>query len=179
MKGKHEGNYNPYLEQRDREFMKAYRNAVKELLKVKGSFSLYEALNIARNTETSRFFVSEQRVSEIIKSIDNYVKAVDKARNNPSCQEIPVDPMRSFIYQRRRMYTHLFIIYNKLKEQNPDIPHEELVVMTCATPAEEFYMTIESARAIHGRITKNMKDFGILSSRSRHRILRDLKKRNK
>lgn len=177
MKGKHEGNYNAYLEQRDREFMRAYRRATYELLKVKGSVSLNEALDIARNSKTTRFFVSEQRASEIIRSLDKYVKANIAMREGKEYEEIPKDPMKGFFYQRRRMYSHLYIVYNKLKDENPELSHEELIVMSCASPADEFYMTIDSARAIHGRITKNLKDFGIMSSRNPRRIERDLRKR--
>lgn len=176
MQGRHEGNYNTYLEQRDREFIKAYRKATEKLLKEKGSFTLIEALNMARNSPTTRYFVTEQRAEEVIRSLDKYY---DETRKQKKAKELSVhvNPLQTFNYEKQRMYSHLYIEYTRIRQLNPYVPFNEAVLMACSTPANEFYITLLSAKTIHGRIMTNMKKYGIMTSRNPHRIQRDLDKK--
>lgn len=154
MRGKHNGNRNPYTDQRDQELLRAYRRAKDTLLKSKGSFLRAEALDIARSSPCSRYFVSEQRASGIIRKLiafDNYIASLSGGNPLPK----PEDPLRDMLYMRRRMFSHLYIQYKKLRDENPDCNHEELVTMACASPAGEFYLTIDSTRAILNSVLVN------------------------
>ena len=154
MRGKHIGNRNPYTDQRDSELLRAYRRAKESLLKAKGSFLRAEALDIARSSPCSRYFVSEQRASSIIRKLlafDRYIASLQGDSPLPR----PEDPLRDMLYMRRRMFSHLYIQYKRLRDENPDCSHEELVTMACASPAEEFYLTIDSTRAILNSVLVN------------------------
>lgn len=157
MRGKHNGNRNPYTDQRDAELLRAYRRAKKTLLDQKGYVKRDEALDLARSSPCSRYFVSEQRASIVIKKLlafDKYIKSLEE--HNPI--EMPEDPLRNMLYMRRRMFSHLFMQYKRLRDTNPDCNHEELVTMACASPAGEFYLTIDSTRAILNFISVNAKN---------------------
>lgn len=149
MKGKHKGNRNSYTDQRDLELADAFCKAKEYLLCSKGYISLTDAINIARMTPCSRFFVSEERASFIIRAIISSEK-----KGTP-------DPLADMVYQRRRMFSHIYIIYKGVRNQFPQYSHEDAVAIACAHPANEFYLTIDSARVILGRITLNSKRNGI------------------
>ena len=175
MKGRHEGNYNLYIDDRDKEFLRAYRKATEELLKTNGRFRLHEALDKARSSATSRYFVSENRAYNVLRSIDLYYEELARCRQKG--ENPPPFPLSSFTYQRQRMYFHMYNDFNQLRKDNPGIPVMTLVVMTCALPAREFYMNLNSASSILGRIHANMKKFGIMTSREPRKTLRDMNRR--
>ena len=157
MRGKHCGNRNPYTDQRDAELLRAYRRAKQSLLHEKGAIQRNEALELARNSRCSRYFVSEQRASIVIRKLlafDGYIKALAQGVSTQPVE----DPLRDMLYMRRRMFSHLYMQYKKLKAENPDCNHEELVTMACASPAEEFYLTIDSTRAILNMISVNARN---------------------
>ena len=154
MRGKHSGNRNPYTDMRDRELLRAYRRAKQQLLQSKGFFLRAEALDMARSSPCSRYFVSEQRASGVIRKLlafDQYLASLAAGSPIPR----PDDPLRDMLYMRRRMFSHLFIQYKKLRDENPDCSHEELVTMACASPADEFYLTIDSTRVILNSVLVN------------------------
>lgn len=154
MKGKHPGNRNLYTDQRDHELLRAYRRAKEHLLKTKGIVLRAEALDMARCSPCSRYFVSEQRASGIIRRLiafDNYLASISEGHPLPA----PDDPLRNMLYMRRRMFSHLYMQYKRLRSENPSCSHEELVTMACASPAEEFYLTIDSTRAILNSVLVN------------------------
>lgn len=153
MQGKHHGNRTCYIDDRDRELLAAFRKAKERLLRENGKITLSLAHELARKSPTSRFFVSEERASEVIK---RYINAEKKG--------LPLDSVGCGLFQKRRMYNHLYIIYKQIKKDNPDLSHEEIVTMACAHPAEEFYLTNDSTRAILGVISVNHSRHGIISS---------------
>lgn len=174
MKGKHKGDYNTYLEKRDKEFLLAYRKATADLLKENGHFRHSEALDIARCTPTSRYFVSEQRAQNIMKKLDGYY-ALARA-NSMKRKRLPPFPLAGFTYQRQRMYTHMYIDFCRLRDENPKLSNTDLIFMTCALPSREFYMNLNSASTILGRIRMNMKKYGRLISRNPNLLKRDMEK---
>lgn len=154
MKGKHLGNRNIYTDQRDEELLKAYRAAKGRLMAEKGYIIQREAVDIARCSPCTRFFVSEQRASLVISQLLKFDKYIESLRTgNPIPR--PADALENMFYMRRRMFSHLFIIYKRLRDEHPDYTHEELVTVACATPADEFYLTQSSATEILSRIHIN------------------------
>ncbi len=154
MRGKHNGNRNPYTDQRDKELLRAYRRAKESLLKSKGFVLRAEALDLARSSPCSRYFVSEQRASIVIRKLIAFDRYIASLQSNEPLQ-MSEDPLRDMLYMRRRMFSHLSLQYKKLRDENPDCTHEELVTMACACPAEEFYLTIDSTRAILNSVLVN------------------------
>lgn len=169
MRGKHRGNQTPYIDDRNAELLSAFRRAKQTLLQTKGVIVLNEALDIARCSPCSRYFVSEQRASTVIRKLlvlDDYLDsirtpsshaAVHGRSPSPPPDSRPDDPLASMIYMRRRMFCHLFARYKSLRAEHPDWHHEELVTVACASPASEFYLTIDSTREILSRLMRTRK----------------------
>lgn len=136
-----------YIDQRDKELYRAFCKAKAEQLKNNQKITLPEAVEIARTTPTSRYFVSENRASLIIKKIE---KGLDWAFK--------------MNYTKIRMFKHLHMEYRRLMEEYPEDTHEELVTMACACPAQEFYLTQKSAIDILSHIHRNHIEAGVFSS---------------
>lgn len=151
MQGKHKGNNNSYTDQRDEELAEAFSRAKEYLLRTKGYITLSSAVNIARMSPCSRFFVSEERASKIIRRMIKHEQG--------KCP----DPLADMIDQRRRMFSHIYIIYKRLRDNHPQFKHPDLVVLACAHPAQEFYLTSNSAKTILGRIILNSRRNGVRS----------------
>lgn len=166
MKGKHLGNRNLYTDQRDRELSAAFIRAKKALLEQKGYVILREAVDAARCSPCSRYFVSEERAGLVINKLllfDSYIESLKRGET----VEIPEDPLENMIYMRRRMFSHLFMTYKRIRKENPDKPHKELVLMACSSPANEFYLTQASALEILSKIhINNNNNHGKTSNRN-------------
>ena len=67
-------------------------------------------------------------------------------------------------YMKVRMFRHLYFKYNREKILHPEYDHEDLVVIACSQPAEEFYITHKSAIDILSHIHRNHIKAGVLSS---------------
>lgn len=156
MRGKHAGSKTPYFDDRNKELLLAFRKAKKTLLEEKGYIRLEEALDIARHSRCSRFFVSENRASLVLRKMIAFDRQVDRIGEG-DCERRPEDPLGKMLYQRRRMFSHLYAVYKRIKAEQPGSTHEELVTMACATPADEFYLTINSTCEILNRITRSKK----------------------
>lgn len=147
MKGRHKGNRNPYIDQRDHELYRAFCKAKEKMLKERGRISLSDAVDAARKSPASRYFVSEQRASIVLRHI----------MNNRA-------PLETMTETKNRLFRHLYVKYKALKSENPEATHEELVVMACASPAQEFYITHKTAIEILSCIHINHKSNGKLVS---------------
>lgn len=136
-----------YIDQRDKELFRAFCKAKAEQLKNNQKITLPEAIEMARTTPTSRYFVSEHRASLIIKKIK---KGLDWATN--------------MNYTKIRMFKHLYMQYEMLRIEYPNDTHEELVTMACACPAQEFYLTQKTATDLLSHIHCNHIASGVFSS---------------
>ena len=145
--GKHKGARSLYTSQRDAELHRAFCRAKERLLREKGYVLLSEAVDMARLSGTSRYFISEERAASIISNIL-------KGRK----------PLQTMSETKNRQFRNLYVQYQALKSQFPNLPHLELVVMACASPAKEFYLTHKAATQILSLIHINHKSSGIISS---------------
>lgn len=159
MKGKHKGSRNLYIDQRDNELYRAFCKAKGMLMKEKGKIILAEAVEIARTSITTRFFVSEQRASEIIKKM---LKTIDDIRDYRGV--LNNDALSDMRYQSKRLYANLFITYINLSYEYKTESHEELITRACASPAPEFFLSHKAALILLNNIHLNNTRHGIISS---------------
>lgn len=128
---KHRGNGNPYKEQRDQEILAAYRKACASTEHIR---LIPDLLIRVANSPCSRFFVSETRAMDVIKRIEKG------------------DELSDMLPMRRRMFLKIYEIYREMRENEPDTPFDELVLMATAHPADEFYLEPMSVSVILNRI---------------------------
>lgn len=159
MNGKHKGNKNLYTDQRDEELYRAFSKAKKTLLNDVGFIRLNDVIELTRHSPASRYFVSEQRASEVIKVINAQASG---CRNFRSFCQLPV-----FIrmrHQSRRMYFCLYIEYLEQKKLHSDESHDEIVTRACAAPASEFFLSHKATIDLLSRIRINKSRLGVISS---------------
>ena len=92
------------------------------------------------NIPCSRFWVSEDRASIVIKSIINGSTLSD------------------MIHCRREMYFELYERYKKHRSLYPDKPHKQIISEIIEQPAPKFYLTPSSANVIISRYKKRKKE---------------------
>lgn len=148
--GRHKGNRNYYIDERDKELYIAFRNAKRYILETDGVVLLPKAADIARHTTTSRYFVSERRASEVIKAM---CKHIDDDRDYRGILGLKV--LSKMRFQTKRMYANLYITYKNISYEYPNETHEELITRACACPAPEFFLSLKSTIIILNNIKRN------------------------
>ena len=136
-----------YTDRRNHELMAAYRNAIAYLLEKYGRIDYLLAVDRARYTATSRYFVDEYTAERII-----------------SRMEVDAGCTDCMTGTRRSMYNFLYNEYLKLKEKYSNSSKRELVAMACCMKAPYFFMTRLSAYRTISRMLHNRRLTGILST---------------
>ena len=136
-----------YTDRRDRELMTAYRKALAFLLDKYGKVDIWLAIDMARYTSPSRYFVNEDAAAVVIGQMDR-----------------GKDPTRYMAFTKREMYRFLYREYLRLKERFKSCNIRELVSMACSCKAPHFFMTQKSAYQTISLIKRNLKRTGNLTS---------------
>lgn len=136
-----------YTDQRDAELYRAFCKAKWHLLQEKGKIILDEAIELARNSRASRYFVSEERASYVLREM-----------------LLGRNPLEKMSDSYRILFSDLYDQYLLLKYEYPTESHNALVCMACATPTNSFYITPKTAISILSMIHRNKKEYGLLSS---------------
>lgn len=130
---KHLGNGSEYKEERDCELLRAYHLALSECSCIKLNNIMIKVVN----TPTSRFWVSEERASDVILSI---------LRGN-ELSSIKSDT-------KREMFREIYRRVMTLKKTHPDWKLAQIIFCVVNQPAPKFYLTPKSAKVILHYIKK-------------------------
>ena len=132
---KHIGAHVKYENERDKELIKTFHNAIMS----NDGLKLIDILTITVNSPCSRFWVSEERASIVLSKMfagDTLVYMSDT---------------------KREMYQELF---RRAKEKKRKYPHKsvyELAIDVTGQPAPKFYLTPQSAKVIICKIKQKWK----------------------
>ena len=138
---KHKGNIGDYTEQRNRELNLAYRQAAGRMLSECGHLDVAKAVEIARMSQTSRFFINEDTASRIIRKM---LSGLQPVKGMDKCKCV--------------MYNLLFDTYMLFHNMYPLMRHEEIIAEICSQPAPEFFLTNKSAYQIISRYRRRLKN---------------------
>lgn len=120
-----------FTDERNRELMRAFRDAVS-----KSSFiDITEISSVVVNMPCSRFWVSEERARVVVAAL---------AKGKPV-----LDAMRP---TKREMFREIYGRVLAMRETRPDAPLRELVMKAVLSPAPKFYMRPRCAMEIIYRI---------------------------
>lgn len=124
--------YSLHSRERDEALYSAYR----KLLASHDFVHIPSIMKELVDVPCSRFWVSEDRASIVIKSIQNG------------------DTLEKMIPCRREMYFELYNRYLAHSSLYPDKPHKQIVSEIIEQPAPKFYLTPSSANVIISRYKK-------------------------
>lgn len=143
---KHFGNTFECEQERDEDFMRAYRSQISNCSMI----CLADVFNNVVNMPSKRFWVSEERASIVIASM---------FRGND------LSTMRE---TKREMFNEIHRRVLLLKKEFPNMTMVDVVSEVVNQPAPKFYLTPSSARVIYYRIRKKY------FKRHSHRVLSNL-----
>lgn len=133
---KHKGSISDFSEQRDAELHASFATQLRNP-SVRNNKSLYTG---TVKTPCSRFWVSEERASEIVASM-----LKGKKINN-------------MLNEKRRMYEEIRNRVEKIRKEQPQLSLYRAVEQAIWNPAPEFYLSPESARKMIRRILLERKE---------------------
>lgn len=117
------------IEERNKDFVRAYRQACKE----NDCSNIKDYVRIARKMPAQRFYIEKDRAYDIIMFMEENVAL---ASLNPN---------------KIRMYDEIYARYKKLSEQYPGRQKGDIIESVINEPAPEFYIGIHSAMKIINR----------------------------
>lgn len=117
------------IEERNRDFVRAYRQACKE----NHCGNIHDYVGIALKMQSRRFWIEKERAYDIIMFMENNVAF---ASPNPN---------------KVKMYDEIYIRYKKAEAQNPGRQKSDIIEMVINEPAPEFYIGIHAAMKIINR----------------------------
>lgn len=127
---KHKGSLVEINEERNNDLYNTYR----KVLDAAKHINLDEITFITINSPAKRFYVSEDRATQVVCCV---LKGTKKLSDMIPC--------------RSEMYEEIIARYKILKESNPDSTIKELVGKVIEQPAPKFYITLGSAKVIIAR----------------------------
>lgn len=130
---KHQGSVSDYIPQRNLELIQTYRRT----LASKEFIVRRDVCSIVADSPCSRFWTSEERATAVITDMlkGKYV----------------LDSMRPL---KREMFVELYKRTQQLREEQPDAPLFDIVMLAVNSPAPKFYMTPDSIVQIIWRIRR-------------------------
>lgn len=137
-KMKRKGAIKEYNEQRDRELHARFI----EVLRSSRDIPLRDLYVAAAHRPASRFWVGEERATEVISSL---------LRAEKSQREEMLDSM---LEKRREMYLEILTRVKRMREKMPEVCLSKIVEIVVGEEAPEFYLSDQSARSIISRIAK-------------------------
>lgn len=130
---KHKGCILRFTSNRNKELMAAYRKALASTSHI----DMAEVSEIIVNTPCSRFWVSEERATNVIVSIIKGYPVLDNMR-----------PLK------REMFLDIYELVKQYSEECPDMPLSDVIMKAVNSPAKKFYMKPRCAMEIIYKIKK-------------------------
>ena len=131
---KHKGCILEFTNQRNKELMKTFRKTL-------GEFSFIDIKKVSEvvvNSPCSRFWVSEDRAYIVISVMMKGQYALD-----------------SMHQYKREMFLEIFKRVQAMREENPEMPMDDIIFDVVNSPAPKFYMKPRYAMNIIYSIKKN------------------------
>lgn len=151
--GRHIGNNNARAEERNEELYKCYREALKSMMDKRGFVCATDAIEIARSSPCSCYYVGYDRAYAILFALEKYYSWT-RTKKTPNRPKHPLYNVRD---TSRSMFFDLYKVYEQIRLENPDESRMSSVIKACSTPAKQFYITFGSARIILQRMTTSAK----------------------
>lgn len=133
-----------------------YETFIKVVRGTTGLLNLNSLCAEAAERPASRFWVSENRASDVIRKIDGInakrrkigLPPFDISNSKRRAMLINIALGKSVLPQRARMYIEIYDRYRRLREEFPDTPTNRLVGMVIEQPAPSFYLTASGVKRI-------------------------------
>lgn len=121
---RHSGSTFEFTTERNKELMKSYREAIRSCRHI----DTEEVATAVANSPTSRFWVSEERATVVVKNLLLGKNVLEKMRKT-----------------KREMFSEIYRRFLELRSILPHLHISELVSRVVNSPAPRFYLTPRSA----------------------------------
>lgn len=133
-----------------------YQTFIKVVSETTGILNLNDLCAKTAEKPSSRFWVSENRASDVIRKIDGInakrrkigLPPFDISNSKRRAMLINIALGKSVLPQRSRMYLEIYDRYLRLREEFPNMPTNRLVGMVIEQPAPSFFLTASGTKRI-------------------------------